>query len=278
MTQPCKKLYFSENQKSYIVPFFLETAESSQKPLILVIPGGGYNHYGTKEQDIIARKFNSLGFSSAILYYTLEPTKFPESLIDLAKGIMFLKKNAHQFNISTKIILCGFSAGGHLAACLGCFWSSPLLQDFLSIPKEETSFIKPEKLCLCYPVVTSDKNFRHEGSISALTKNLSLEEAEKIAEFSNKTYQNETQLRQIVEETVSIEKNINKNFPPTFIWHTKEDQAVPAENTILLARALKENNIDFEYHLFNKGLHGLSLAENTPAGIWTTLFINWLGE
>ena len=90
-------------------------------------------------------------------------------------------------------------------------------------------------------------------------------------------------------EVVSIEKNITKDFPPTFIWHTVQDEAVPAKNTILLADALYEAGIDCEYHLFNRGKHALSLSTEESAladgsniekecSVWPELFINWFKE
>ena len=61
-------------------------------------------------------------------------------------------------------------------------------------------------------------------------------------------------------EFVSIENQIGEQTPPTFIWHTFEDSSVPLENTLLYANAMRKHHIPFELHVYPRGRHGLSLA------------------
>ena len=246
-----------------------------KRPFVLVIPGGGYEHFGQREREPIAVKMNALGFHSAILSYTLAPMKFPEALVDAANAVALIRENAEKWGVdSSKIILCGFSAGGHLASSLGAFWNSEFLKDYVPHSPEE---IRPNYLLLSYPVVTSDEKFCHAGSIQNVIGSISDDEAKKIC----KSLGQET-----IRDAVSIEKNITKDFPPTFIWHTVQDEAVPAKNTLLLANALYEKGIDCEYHLFNRGKHALALANAETANpdgtntekecaIWPELFVNW---
>lgn len=83
---------------------------------------------------------------------------------------------------------------------------------------------------------------------------------------------------------MSLENQVRPDVPPFFIWHTVEDQAVPVENSLLLAGALKENNVPFELHLFTHGGHGSSTCTNevnTPNkhnNAWLPLCMGWLGE
>ena len=260
---------------TYILQNYEKFSANRTRPLVIVIPGGGYSHYGEREQEAVAIKMNSLGFHSAILHYTLAPMKFPDALVDAANAVAFFRENAKKWHIdSEKIILCGFSAGGHLAASLACFWSSDFLKNYVSYNPEK---IRPNYLCLCYPVITSCEKYCHEGSIQNVIGSISEKEAKKICDSLGKK-----DLRQVV----SIEKNISEDFPPTFVWHTVKDEAVPAKNTILLAEALYEKKIDFEYHLFNRGKHALALATKETANedgtnseeecaIWPELFFNW---
>lgn len=177
--------------------------------------------------------------------------------------------------ILKKIVLCGFSAGGHLAASLGAFWNSSFLKDYVTHSPEQ---IRPNYLLLCYPVITSDERFCHKESIQNVIGSIGEDEAKKICSSLGKNS---------IREVVSIEKNITKDFPPTFIWHTVQDEAVPAKNTLLLADALLENGIDLEYHLFNRGKHALALANEESAkadrsniekecAVWVDLAMNWL--
>ncbi len=253
-------------QEPFLTSYFLENFKtldpSRTRPVVLVCPGGGYDHLSSREGEAVAIKMTSLGFHAAILNYSLEPMEFPAALCDLAEAVHFLRANAKKYNIDPdKIIICGFSAGGHLAASLGCYWNNKILSDILPYKADE---IKPNTLILNYPVITSDINFCHKGSIEkALGKN-------------------KVQQRDLV----SIEKHISKDFPPTFMWHTNEDIAVPAENSLLMANALRNAGVEFEYHLFARGKHGLSLATketSIPDGstiepecsIWPELFCNW---
>lgn len=58
----------------------------------------------------------------------------------------------------------------------------------------------------------------------------------------------------------SLEKNVTPTVPPCFLWQTVTDELVPVENSILMAAALKEQNVVYAHHLFSKGIHGMSLA------------------
>ena len=260
---------------TYILQNYPNFSVNRTRPLVLVIPGGAYSHYGEREQEAIAIKMNSLGFHSCVLHYTLAPMRFPNALVDAANAVALIRENAKKWGVdSNKIILCGFSAGGHLAASLGCFWNSDFLKSYIS---HDSQKIQPNFLCLCYPVVTANEKFCHEGSIENVIGRISKEEAEKICSSLKKTN---------IREVVSIEKNVSHDFPPTFIWHTLKDEAVSAKNTLLLADALYEARIECEYHLFNRGNHALALASAETANedgsnaeaeceIWPELFKNW---
>ncbi|MBQ0051116.1 MAG: alpha/beta hydrolase [Treponema sp.] len=260
---------------TYILDNYPKFSAERVRPMVIVIPGGGYEHFGQREQESIAVKMNSMGFHAAVLNYTLAPMKFPQPLLDLAEAVAFVKKNAKEWNIDPEqIILCGFSAGGHLAASLGSYWNSSLISEYTNLKPEQ---VKPNTLLLNYPVITSNPEFSHPGSIKNLISSLSDDEAQKICRLTNSLN---------ISEAVSIEKHISKDFPQTFVWHTVQDEAVPAENTLLLAMALRKAGVDFEYHLFNRGKHGLALASAETANpdgtnaeqecsIWPELFANW---
>jgi acetyl esterase/lipase len=273
----CSKIEFTSSSSASLTPYLLSSSKADN-PFILVVPGGGYDHYGHKEQDDICRFFNEKGFSSAVLHYTLSPFKFPDALFDLALAVAYIKQNSDIWKIDkTKITVMGFSAGGHLCASLGCFYNSPLLENLKLNGKQlNPSDFKPHSLCLCYPVISSKKEICHEGSILRLTENLTENDIKQLCTLT-RTQQSEN-FTEDARRAVSLEEHVNADFPPVFIWHTNEDKAVKSENTLLFALALKSKEIDFEYHLFEKGEHGLALAQDTQAGIWPELFINWLNN
>lgn len=209
--------------------------EWKKRPTILICPGGGYFFTSDREADPIAFQFLAMGYNAAVLRYSTTPAKYPTALLELCNSMLLLRENADEYNIDpNQIYVLGFSAGGHLAASLGVFWKTDnSLSDYFKVDADK---IKPNGLILCYPVITSGE-YAHRGSFDLLTEN------------------NPELL-----EKLSLEYQVNQYVPKTFIWHTFDDSVVPLENTLLFVNALRKNNIQFEYHVFPTGHHGLSLA------------------
>ena len=159
----------------------------------------------------------------------------------------------------------GFSAGGHAACSAGLFWQEEFVREALGIRHEEA---RPNGMVLCYPVINSGK-YAHQGSFRCL-----------LGENPDPA----------LLEKVSLEKQVTENAPQAFLWHTAEDEAVPVENSLLLAMALREKGIPVELHVYPHGGHGLSLGDDTvdpPESIgdaarycagWISHCIRWLRE
>ena len=88
-----------------------------QRPLVLGVPGGGYNHVSPREGDPVALQFAAAGYHTAVLHYAVgESARDALPMRQLAQAIGLVRQHAEQWNIlPDKIALCGFSAGGHLA-------------------------------------------------------------------------------------------------------------------------------------------------------------------
>ncbi len=213
---------------TYIIDDPLEI--DRKRPVIVVCPGGGYEICSPREAEPIALSFNAAGFHAVVVNYSINKL-FPASLKDLSEAVCIVRDNAKEWRIDTdKVIVCGFSAGGHLAASLGVFWNSE------PAVKREDNKNRPNGMILAYPVITSGVH-SHAGTI----KVISGENAEIAAK-------------------VSLENQVTADCPPAFIWHTFTDSCVPVENSILMAAALARENISTELHIFPDGPHGLSLA------------------
>ena len=125
-----------------------------KRPLVLVCPGGGYSYTSAREAEVVALRFLAMGCHAAVLYYSCAPAVFPASLLELAYSVKLLRANAGEWHIHPdKMIVLGFSAGGHLAASLGCFWNSEFLVN--EVAGGDESLLKPNGLILSYPVITS---------------------------------------------------------------------------------------------------------------------------
>ena len=222
-----------------------------KRPMVLICPGGGYEHVSPREAEPVALQFLAAGYHAAVLWYDVAEhgAEFPQHLMELAASVAYLRKNAEEFGIiKNQIIVGGFSAGGHLAASLGCFWKEAWLEEKMGMKKE---CYQPNGLILSYPVITSGE-FAHRGSF--------------VNVMGSKAAVGEMNLSGTeLEAFLSLEHQVSDSVPPVFMWHTFEDEAVPLENSLLFAMALRKAGVSLEYHIFPKGGHGYSLANMQTA-------------
>lgn len=223
---------------SYIIENSNEIDINKKRPTIVICPGGGYGFTSDREAEPVALKFLSKGFNVIIVRYSVAPTKYPAALLELASTISYIRSKENQWNVDKdKIIVCGFSAGGHLAGSMGVFWKEEFIKDRLNIENEK---VKPNGLILCYPVITGGE-FAHRGS------------------FDNLLGKSEDHTK------LSLENLVTEDTPKTFLWHTFNDGTVPVQNSLLFANALSEKRVPFEMHIYPNGVHGLSLCEESTA-------------
>lgn len=225
----------------YLLPSSPSLPHRAKKPLVLVCPGGAYSYCSDREAEPIAAKYLAAGFHAAVLRYNCAPAIYPTALLELAWSIKTIRQNAEKWHVEpNSIFVCGFSAGGHLAASLGTMWHESFLQTALG-PCEW----KPNGQILSYAVLTLGEH-THEGSRDNLLGSSMTEDKCK---------------------ELSLEKRVNEKTVPTFLWHTVEDGSVPVENSLLYASALQKYHIPFEMHLFEKGAHGLSTCEEITSDL-----------
>lgn len=223
-------------------------------PGIVVLPGGGYMRRADHEGERVARWLNRIGISAFVLNYRVFPFHYPTQLQDAQRAIRMIRYKAAEWQLDPgRVGILGFSAGGHLASTAGTHYDNGDLQ---AIDPVERQSSRPDLMVLCYPVITMGI-YAHEGSKVALLGDRK-DDPRWVSLLSNET--------QITDDT-----------PPTFLWHTVDDQGVPVENSLLFAESLRRHRVPFELHLFENGQHGLGLAEEHPeARAWPTLCEAWL--
>lgn len=253
------------NLKAMIIDYS-DGVYNNERPLVIICPGGGYGHLSDRESEFIAYQFLAAGYHAAVLKYSVAPATYPTALLELAKAVKEIRKNAEDWHIiPDKIVVMGFSAGGHLAASFAEFWEQDFVSKTIGCDKE---LLRPNGLILGYPVISAGE-FAHKGSFDNLLGN-------------EKSY-NEDKER----EALSLEKHVTDSVPRTFIWGTFADETVPVMNSVLFVNALAANNIPVEYHLFEKGNHGTALSneitcskkcvENVPENsCWVSMCMNWM--
>lgn len=207
---------------------------SNAKGAIIICPGGGYRFLSPREDQPVADAFCSEGWQAFVLHYSVGENLGKTPLKELAWAVGEVKVHVAEMGLEGKpIVVCGFSAGGHLAASLGVHWNDQSVFGASTVHK-------PDALILCYPVITATDSYVHRESIEAL---VGKEDA----------------------SYFSLEHHISKNTPPTFLWHTMSDEKVSVQNTILFAQGLANYGIPAEVHLYPYGVHGLSLATDAVA-------------
>jgi len=251
---------------AYIQEAFPETQNglATRHPAVLVLPGGGYRATTNREADPVALKFVAEGFSAFILRYSCAPDRYPTQLLQAAATIAFLRTHAEEYHIDPdRIFTLGFSAGGHLTASTGILWKEPVIKEVLGI---ENELCRPTGMVPCYPVITSGE-YAHRGSFDNL---LGPDASQEMLDY------------------VSLEKRIDADTVPAFLWHTFNDGAVPVENSLLVANAMRKHNVPFELHIYPDGVHGLSLCNelsskpgqdallNPHDATWMKLCIEWM--
>lgn len=231
---------------------------AKKRPAIIICPGGAYQHLSARERDVPAFTFLNMGLQVVILEYSVEEKaggKRP--LEEAARCMKWIRDNAQQWRVDPdKIFICGFSAGGHLAASLGVHWDDPEIAQRCGVA--DARYLRPDGLILAYPVIT-DGEFAHVDTQKAVSADTD-----------------------VPERYWSLETQVTADTPATFLWHTVEDNAVPVENGFLFMQALRRVGVNCEAHFFAKGRHGLSMCtreidvHNEAAVEWVTLCRNWI--
>lgn len=228
---------------------------TSAAPLILVIPGGGYQRNGWLNGGLrIARWLNSIGITAAVLKYRLNEYDYPAQLQDAQRALRILRQRAADFGRSPENIgVIGSSAGGHLAAHLSTAWD--LDTGLASDPMAEIS-ARPDFQLLLYPVITGREVLGHIGSRTAIIG----------------TKPTAAQI-----DVFSIENHVRPDTPPTFIVATAADEVVPVENSLLLYQALLQAHVSVDLHLYQEGPHGFSTRHHgLPVDRWTAAALHWM--
>lgn len=223
---------------------------------IIVAPGGGYGalaieHEGRQE----AYWFNAMGITAFVLKYRLGPRyHHPIELGDAQRAIRTVRARAAEFNIlPNRIGMMGFSAGGHLTATAGTHFDAgkPDAAD----PIDRVSS-RPDFLILGYPVISFDPAVTHAGSVRNLL--------------------GDNPDPKLIED-LSNDLRVTAQTPPTFLFHTTNDNGVPVENSVRFYLALRKARVPVEMHLFENGPHGVGMALNDPSlSVWPSLLMNWL--
>lgn len=228
----------------------------STSAAILVIPGGGYEQVAIGHEGFqIAAWLNQQGMAAFVLDYRVKPYRYPIEINDGRRAMRLIRAHAAEYGIDpNRIGVWGSSAGGHLASSLGTHCEAAGRVTETNDP--DGLSCKPDFMVLAYPVIGMEEPVTHTGSMLNL---LGPNPDPKLAhEYSN-------------------QYAVTADTPPTFLFATTNDPAVPVENSIEFYQALVRNHVHAELHLFDYSDHGCGLCGSiVPLRVWPSLLRTWL--
>jgi acetyl esterase/lipase len=240
-----------------LTPYLADPAKATGAAVV-ICPGGGYGGLAPHEGGQYARFLNEAGIAGFVLKYRLGSGGYrhPVMLQDAARAVRLVRARADEWKVDPKRIgIMGSSAGGHLASTLLTHFDAGKPDAADAIERQSS---RPDLGILCYAVISMGQ-FTHQGSMhNLLGKDPS---PELVRDLSN-------------------ELQVTKETPPCFVWATYEDNAVPVENSLQFADALRKAGVPFDLHIYQKGQHGLGLGTHDwnpeQRHPWTRDCVYWL--
>lgn len=225
---------------------------------VVIFPGGAYAGLAANlEGRQVADWFATRGFRAFVVSYRLTSHGYvlPVPLLDARRAIQTVRARARDYFINpNRIVVIGFSAGGHLAALAGTQFvaGKPEAED----PTERVSS-RPDALVLVYPWI---------GAITTDTSHLSYCKLFDLMDQCD-----------ALRKAYSPDLNVTKETPPTFWVHTFNDETVPVEQGLRFYEALVKAGVPSEAHIFPKGPHGTGFGKGDMAlDQWPNLLETWL--
>jgi acetyl esterase/lipase len=222
---------------------------------VVICPGGGYEFLSSiREGQQYAQWLSNLGVTAFVLKYRLGDYGHPAPLQDVLRAIRTVRSQAARFGVAPdRIGVMGSSAGGHLAASASTLYDLPAGRT--GAPLDAVS-ARPDFAILMYPVITLEPPVAHMGSRHAL---LGANPSPELVDL------------------MSVEKQVTGNTPPTLLFHSQDDGAVPIENSILYYQALTRAHVPAEMQFFERGGHGMAMNPGLGnASNWPKRAEEWL--
>ena len=240
-----------------LTPYLPDPAKATGAAIV-ICPGGGYGGLAPHEGVQYARFLNEYGIAGFVLKYRLGSSGYrhPAMLQDAARAVRLVRAQAGEWKVDPKRIgIMGSSAGGHLASTLLTHFDAGKADATDPIERQSS---RPDLGILCYAVINLGE-FGHRGTMNNLLGNDPSPELVRL---------------------LSNELQVTKETPPCFIWHTYEDNAVPVENSLQFAEALRKAGVPCDLHIYQKGQHGIGLGTGDwnpeKRHPWTRDCIFWL--
>ena len=277
----------------YVLDSAISTGLYKTRPALLVAPGGAYLRLAHKEAEPIAARFLGLGYHVFVLryptYVLAPPAKEggepvvdadahqPAQTIAAMRAMAHIHAHAQEWDVDeSRIYAMGFSAGANVAGLLAERADDAALLAEAGVAEREA---RPAGLLLCYPMVSADQLCASDDAAPS-------PELAAYAALVRRGVFGKDDPTADDYASVDLRRHVRPSLPRTFVWQTFEDSVVVPTETTELVCALQRAGVPVEYHLFERGPHGMGLAEptgvgregdvNTAAAAWVELAARWL--
>ena len=201
--------------------------------LVVICPGGGYGIVSSYNEGIYgAEWFVKRGITVCVVKYRLPNGHCKVPHADIENAFRYCRAHAAEWGVD-QIGVMGFSAGGHLAATTSTMWTEPQTRPDFSI--------------LIYPVITMEQGLTHKGTRMALITD-------------------KQDWKEHIPQKYSMENQVTRFTPPTFIAHCSDDSTVPVENSLRYYNRLVDNEVKAEMHIWPNGEHGWGFSGEEYVG------------
>ena len=218
---------------SNLVRFDLYFPKNPNGQMVVVCPGGGYGIVSSYNEGLyVADWMLSKGITVAVVKYRLPNGNRYIPLTDVQNTFRYCRKHAEEWGVK-QIGVMGFSAGGHLAASVTNLWNDEVT--------------RPDFSVLIYPVITMEPGVTHKGTHQNLLGKDGMWKQHYLDEFS-------------------IEKQVSRQTPTTYIALCSDDTVVPAENSLRYYNELIDKKVPAEMHIWPVGGHGWGFSAEKFVG------------
>lgn len=250
---------WDDNEDVYLKAYFInDRSQEENRPAVIICPGGGYLCVSESESDPVALRFADAGYQPFVLNYSImEQARYRnretfKPVLELEKAFEIVHSRADQWHIdSRKIVLIGFSAGGHLAASY-CVC-------------KDKDYMKPAALLLSYPLI--DYKYLNNSWCSQIG-----DDQIDLYQLATRKVFGTAHPSEEQRNALDVNTQVSEQMPPTFLCHALDDRVIDVESSVCFDRKLKSLGVPSKLYLFEKGIHGEPFFD----AAWFELAVKWL--
>jgi len=237
--------YADDASDKHLLDLYLPPQTTVPAALLVWIHGGAWREqdkYGDMSyMKNLLRTILEKGYALASIDYRNSTTaKFPAQIQDCNRALSFLADHAGAYSLDTaKIVLIGFSAGGHIASLLGLSNNNPVPEFYFNAQKPSFTikavldFYGPSNFIMFY---NSGDPKASNDPVSVLLGASPLKRPDLATLASPVTY-------------------VDRNDPPVFIVHGENDTVVPIQQSIVLQSYLDLAHVKNEFTIVKGAPH-----------------------